>query len=169
MSRVLLAIETSCDETAASVVAESFDVRSSVVASQIDLHAGFGGVVPELASRAHIEAITPVVGRALEEADVRGEDLAAVAVTMGPGLVGALLVGIATAKALALGWGVPVVGVNHLEGHLASVYLTEGPARRFGALSTDGASGVGGTLPADPGPRAGSLRAAGRDGRRLGG
>jgi N6-L-threonylcarbamoyladenine synthase len=122
-SRLLLAIETSCDETAAAVVDDALVVRSSVVASQIDLHAAFGGVVPELASRAHTETITAVVARALEEAGVAGPDLGAVAVTSGPGLVGALLVGIATAKALALGWGVPVVAVNHLEGHLASVYL----------------------------------------------
>ncbi|HXY27652.1 MAG TPA: tRNA (adenosine(37)-N6)-threonylcarbamoyltransferase complex transferase subunit TsaD, partial [Acidimicrobiales bacterium] len=125
MTRSLLAIETSCDETAAAVVDESLVVRSSVVASQVDLHAAFGGVVPELASRAHVETITPVVAGALDEAGVAGEDLSAVAVTRGPGLVGALLVGIATAKALALAWGVPLVGVNHLEGHLASVYLAD--------------------------------------------
>jgi N6-L-threonylcarbamoyladenine synthase len=95
------------------------------VASQVELHAGFGGVVPELASRAHTETITPIVARALDEAGVAGRDLEAVAVTSGPGLVGALLVGIATAKALGLGWGIPVVGVNHLEGHLASVYLAD--------------------------------------------
>ncbi|HTU39080.1 MAG TPA: tRNA (adenosine(37)-N6)-threonylcarbamoyltransferase complex transferase subunit TsaD [Acidimicrobiales bacterium] len=123
--RRLLAIETSCDETAAAVVDEDLVVRSSVVASQVDLHAAFGGVVPELASRAHIETITPVVTRALAEADVSGPDLAGIAVTSGPGLVGALLVGIATAKALALGWDVPLVDVNHLEGHLASVYLAD--------------------------------------------
>ncbi len=125
VSRTLLAIETSCDETAAAVVDETLSVRSSVVASQIDLHAAFGGVVPELASRAHLETVTPIVETALHEAGVSGEDLTAVAVTSGPGLVGALLVGIATAKALALGWGIPVVGVNHLEGHLASVYLAD--------------------------------------------
>ncbi len=125
MTRTLLAIETSCDETAAAVVDDSLTVRSSVVASQVDLHAEFGGVVPELASRAHVEVITPVVRRALHEAGVSGEELTALAVTRGPGLVGALLVGIATAKALSLGWGLPLVGVNHLEGHLASVYLTD--------------------------------------------
>jgi N6-L-threonylcarbamoyladenine synthase len=125
VSRLLLAIESSCDETAAAVIDDECTVRSSVVASQVDLHASFGGVVPELASRAHIETITPIVARALEEAGVEGPDLEAVAVTSGPGLVGALLVGIATAKALGLGWGVPVVGVNHLEGHLASVYLAD--------------------------------------------
>jgi N6-L-threonylcarbamoyladenine synthase len=130
VSRLLLAIESSCDETAAAVIDDEYAVRSSVVASQVDLHASFGGVVPELASRAHIETITPIVARALEQAGVAGPDLEAVAVTEGPGLVGALLVGIATAKALGLGWGVPVVGVNHLEGHLASVYLAD-PAVPF--------------------------------------
>ena len=123
MSRYLLALETSCDETAAAVISDTYDVCSSVVASQIDLHAEFGGVVPELASRAHVALITPIVSQALAEAGVSGPDLSAVAVTSGPGLVGALLVGIATAKSLALGWGVPIVSVNHLEGHLASVFL----------------------------------------------
>src|SRR3984957_13815227 len=108
MSGVLLAIETSCDETAAAVISDTFEVCSSVVASQIDLHAAFGGVVPELASRAHVEMITTIVDQALTQAGVSGPDLTAVAVTSGPGLVGALLVGIATAKSLALGWDVPV-------------------------------------------------------------
>jgi N6-L-threonylcarbamoyladenine synthase len=125
MTGLLLAIETSCDETAAAVISETYEVRSSVVASQIDLHAAYGGVVPELASRAHLELLTPIVTQALAEAGVTGPELRAVAVTSGPGLVGALLVGIATAKALAQAWGVPVVGVNHLEGHLASVFLAD--------------------------------------------
>jgi N6-L-threonylcarbamoyladenine synthase len=125
VSRAVLAIETSCDETAAAVISDTYEVRSSVVASQIDLHAEFGGVVPELASRAHVELITAIVQQALTEADVAGPDLSAVVVTSGPGLVGALLVGIATAKSLALGWGVPIVSVNHLEGHLASVFLAD--------------------------------------------
>jgi N6-L-threonylcarbamoyladenine synthase len=125
VTRCLLAIETSCDETAAAVISETYDVRSSVVASQIDLHAQFGGVVPEIASRAHVELITPIVSQALAEAGVAGSDLSAVAVTSGPGLVGALLVGIATAKSLALAWDIPVVSVNHLEGHLASVFLAD--------------------------------------------
>jgi N6-L-threonylcarbamoyladenine synthase len=123
VSAYLLAIETSCDETAAAVIDDDYGVRSSVVASQIDLHAEFGGVVPELASRAHVELITPIVSQALSQAGISGPDLSAVAVTAGPGLVGALLVGIATAKSLALGWGLPIVSVNHLEGHLASVFL----------------------------------------------
>jgi N6-L-threonylcarbamoyladenine synthase len=123
MKRVLLAIETSCDETAAAVISDSYEVCSSVVASQIDLHAEFGGVVPELASRAHVELITTIVEQALKEAQVSGAELSAIAVTSGPGLVGALLVGISTAKSLAFGWGLPIVSVNHLEGHLASVFL----------------------------------------------
>ncbi|HEX3796734.1 MAG TPA: tRNA (adenosine(37)-N6)-threonylcarbamoyltransferase complex transferase subunit TsaD [Acidimicrobiales bacterium] len=125
MSRAVLAIETSCDETAAAVISDTYEVRSSVVASQIDLHAEFGGVVPELASRAHVELITAIVRQALAEAGVDGPELSAVVVTSGPGLVGALLVGIATAKSLALGWGVPIISVNHLEGHLASVFLAD--------------------------------------------
>jgi N6-L-threonylcarbamoyladenine synthase len=125
MSGALLAIETSCDETAAAVISDTYAIRSSVVASQIDLHATFGGVVPELASRAHVEMITSIIDQALSEAGMAGPDLSAIAVTSGPGLVGALLVGIATAKSLALGWGVPIVSVNHLEGHLASVFLAD--------------------------------------------
>jgi N6-L-threonylcarbamoyladenine synthase len=125
VSHHVLAIETSCDETAAAVISDTYEVRSSVVASQIDLHAEFGGVVPELASRAHVELITPIVNQALAEAGVTGPELSAVAVTSGPGLVGALLVGMATAKSLALGWRVPIVSVNHLEGHLASVFLAD--------------------------------------------
>ena len=123
--RLLLAVETSCDETAAAVVDDTLEVRSSVVASQIDLHAAFGGVVPELASRAHVEMITAIVERALAEAGVSTGPTWSGRRHPRPGLVGALLVGIATAKALALGWGVPLVGVNHLEGHLASVYLAD--------------------------------------------
>jgi N6-L-threonylcarbamoyladenine synthase len=125
MTAALLAIETSCDETAAAVVQDDGQVLSSVVASQIDLHASFGGVVPELASRAHVETITSIVDEAMRQAGVQGPGLSAIGVTSGPGPVGALLVGIATAKALALGWGLPVVAVNHLEGHLASVFLAD--------------------------------------------
>src|ERR1700676_8810 len=117
MTAYLLAIETSCDETAAAVISDSYELCSSVVASQIDLHAIFGGVVPELASRAHVEMITAIVNQALSQDGVTGPELKAVGVPSGPGLVGALLVGISTAKALGLGWGLPVVAVNHLEGH----------------------------------------------------
>ncbi len=119
----ILAIETSCDETAAAVVVGGTRVRSSVVSSQIDLHARFGGVVPEIASRAHVDLCIPVIDQAMVEAGVGSGDIDAVAVTHGPGLVGALLVGVATAKALALAWNVPLIGVNHLEGHLAAASL----------------------------------------------
>jgi len=126
---VLLGIETSCDETAAAVVARDgagrLEVLSSVVSSQIDLHARFGGVVPEVASRAHLERLNPVVAEALRLAGVRGAQLDAVAATVGPGLVGALLVGVSGAKALSLVWGVPFVGVNHLEAHLFAPLLEE--------------------------------------------
>src|SRR2546425_10202489 len=119
----ILGIETACDETAAAVVVDGRTVRSSVVSSQVDLHARFGGVVPEIASRAHVELLNPVVAEALVEAGVERPD--AVAATVGPGLIGALLVGVSTAKALALVWGVPFVGVNHLEGHLYAALLED--------------------------------------------
>jgi N6-L-threonylcarbamoyladenine synthase len=124
-SGVLLGIETSCDETAAAVVREGTSVLSSVVSSQIDLHARFGGVVPEVASRAHVELLTPVVAEALVEAGLQGPEVDAVACTVGPGLVGSLLVGISAAKALALVWDVPFVGVNHLEAHVYAAFLEE--------------------------------------------
>jgi N6-L-threonylcarbamoyladenine synthase len=121
----VLGIETSCDETAAAVVDESFHVLSSVVESSIDQHRAFGGVVPELAGRAHVTTIASVIRRALDEAglDPRAPDLEGIAVTSGPGLVGSLLVGLSTAKALALVWDVPFAGVNHLEGHLFAPLL----------------------------------------------
>jgi N6-L-threonylcarbamoyladenine synthase len=120
----VLGIETSCDETAAAVVAGGPTVLSSVVSSQVDLHARFGGVVPELASRAHLELLTPVVALALERAGADGQPpVDAVAVTCGPGLVGSLLVGLSHAKALAMAWDVPFIGVNHLEGHLFASLL----------------------------------------------
>ena len=121
----VLGIETSCDETAASVVRGGRDVLSSVVSSQVDLHARFGGVVPEIASRAHTELLTPVVAEALVEAGLDGDGIDAVAATIGPGLVGSLLVGISAAKALSLVWGVPFVGVNHLEAHLYASFLAD--------------------------------------------
>lgn len=121
----ILAIETSCDETAAAVVVGGRRVVSSVVSSQIDLHARFGGVVPEIASRAHVELCVPVVDQALVEAGITPEAVDVVAATHGPGLVGALLVGVSTAKALATAWAVPYIGVNHLEGHLVAGSLEE--------------------------------------------
>jgi len=123
--QTILGIETSCDETAASVVVDGTTILSSVVSSQVDLHARFGGVVPEIASRAHTELITPVVAQALVEAGKTGKELTAIAATYGPGLIGSLLVGVSAAKALALTWGVPYVGINHLEGHLYAGLLEE--------------------------------------------
>jgi N6-L-threonylcarbamoyladenine synthase len=122
---LVLGIETSCDETAAAVVGRGEQVRSSVVSSQVDLHARFGGVVPEVASRAHVELLLPVVAEAMVEAGVSASDLACVAATSGPGLVGSLLVGVSAAKALALAWDVPFVAVNHLEAHLYAAFLEE--------------------------------------------
>jgi N6-L-threonylcarbamoyladenine synthase len=125
----VLAIESSCDETACAVV-EGMRVRSSVVRSQIDVHARFGGVVPELASRHHLGSITPVIRAALEDAGATLRDLDALAVTEGPGLVGALLVGVQAARGIALGSGLPLFGVHHLEGHLVSALL-DGDAREI--------------------------------------
>ncbi|MEO5767429.1 MAG: tRNA (adenosine(37)-N6)-threonylcarbamoyltransferase complex transferase subunit TsaD [Polyangia bacterium] len=124
---LVLGIETSCDETAAAIVEDGRMVRSDVVASQILVHAEFGGVVPEVASRQHVATIVPVIRRALQEAKASWGDLDGVAVTCGPGLVGALLVGVETAKALGYALNRPVIGVNHLAGHLAAVFL-EDPA-----------------------------------------
>ena len=129
-STLVLGIETSCDETAAALVMGGNDVVSSVVSSQIEIHADFGGVVPEIASRAHLEALNPVVARAIVEAGVDESRIDAVACTYGPGLIGALLVGVSAAKALALAWDVPFVGVNHLEAHLYSAFL-EDPTLEF--------------------------------------
>ena len=124
---MILAFETSCDETAAAVVSDDGRVLSSVVSSQADLHARFGGVVPEVASRRHLELVAPVARAALESAAVPLERVERVAVTQGPGLVGALLVGISAAKALAWSKGLPLVPVDHLEGHVASLYLEPDP------------------------------------------
>jgi len=120
---LILGIESSCDETAASVVRGGTEVLSNVVASQVALHAAYGGVVPELASREHLRSIVPVVRAAIEQAGVRFSDLDAIAVTEGPGLAGALLVGILYAKGLALGLDRPLIGVNHLEGHIHAVVM----------------------------------------------
>ena len=119
----VLAIETSCDDTAASVIENGRTILSNVVASQIDLHAVYGGVFPEIASRAHIEAIVPVVQGAMRDACLGFDDLDAVAVTYGPGLAGSLLVGVNAAKGIALGRGLPLVGVNHLEAHIYAHWL----------------------------------------------
>ncbi len=119
----ILGIESSCDETAAAVVEDGRVVLSSVVASQLDVHAKYGGVVPELASREHLRAIVPVVEEALLKSETRLQDLAAIAVTEGPGLIGSLLVGITFAKSLCFAHGLPLIGVNHLEGHIHAVLL----------------------------------------------
>lgn len=124
-STVVLGIETSCDETAAALVMGPDDVLSSVVSSQVDLHAQYGGVVPEIASRAHLELLNPVIARAIVEAGVDERRIDAVAATVGPGLIGALLVGVSAAKALALAWDVPFIGVNHLEAHLYASFLED--------------------------------------------
>ena len=129
-STVVLGIETSCDETAASVVMGGNDILSSVVSTSIEQHVPFGGVVPEIASRAHVELIVPVVAQAIEEAGIAESRIDAVAVTVGPGLIGALLVGVSAAKALAMVWDVPLVGVNHLEAHLYAGLL-EDPTLEF--------------------------------------
>ncbi len=121
----ILGIETSCDETAAAVVQDGKTLLSSVIASQIALHAEHGGVFPELASRAHVEAIAPVVDQALREASMTIDDIDAIAVTRGPGLIGSLLVGINYAKGLSLMANKPLLGINHLEGHVYSLWLTQ--------------------------------------------
>jgi N6-L-threonylcarbamoyladenine synthase len=124
---VILGIETSCDETAAALVTEDGELHANVVASQAELHARFGGVVPEVASRRHLELVAPVVREALDEAGATLDDVDRIAVTQGPGLVGALLVGLAAAKALAWSRRLPLVPVDHLDGHVASLYLQPDP------------------------------------------
>jgi len=136
-SGLILAIESSCDETAAAVVQRGSRTLSSVVASQITTHARYGGVVPELASREHLRAIVPVVRAALLQADVTLGDLDAIAVTSGPGLAGALLVGITYAKALAYAQNIPLIAVNHLEGHIHAVLLNERAARAANSAELD--------------------------------
>jgi N6-L-threonylcarbamoyladenine synthase len=123
MPEYVLGIETSCDETAAAVIADGRAALSSVVASQIDIHKEYGGVVPEIASRMHVELIIPVIKKALSEAEITMADIGGVAVTNGPGLIGSLMVGLSTAKAISYASGVPLIGVNHLESHLSAVHL----------------------------------------------
>jgi N6-L-threonylcarbamoyladenine synthase len=126
----ILGIESSCDETAAAVVQDGVAILSSVVASQLDTHGRYGGVVPELASREHLRAIVPVTREALDRAGTTLADLSAIAVTAGPGLIGSLLVGITYAKALSFARGIPLIGVNHIEGHIHSVVLESARDRR---------------------------------------
>jgi N6-L-threonylcarbamoyladenine synthase len=120
---LILGLETSCDETAAALITRDGEIRASVVASQTELHARYGGVVPEVASRRHLELVSPVIEEALELAEASLDDVEAVAVTVGPGLIGALLVGLSAAKALAWARGLPLIPVDHLNGHVASLYL----------------------------------------------
>ena len=120
---MILGIETSCDETAAALVTDDGEIRANVVSSQADLHARYGGVVPEVASRRHLELVAPVIREALGEAGASLDDVDTLAVTAGPGLIGALLVGVAAAKGLAWSRGLPLVPVNHLHGHVASLFL----------------------------------------------
>ncbi len=134
MQTLILGIESSCDETAAAVVENGARIRSSVVASQLSTHAKYGGVVPELASREHLRAIVPIVRQGLEQAAVTLDDLQAIAVTAGPGLVGSLLVGVTYAKALCFARDIPLIAVNHIEGHIHSVLLEHADVR-FPALA----------------------------------
>ena len=136
---ITLGIETSCDETAVAIVEDPFEVRSNLIARQEHLHERFGGVVPEVAARAHVEALNPLLDQALREAGVGFRDLDGVAVTVGPGLVGALLVGMAAAKAVSLATGAPLIGVNHLEGHIWANFLAHGkPEPPYVALVVSG-------------------------------
>ena len=124
---LVLGIETSCDETAAAVVRDGREIVSSVIASQIQTHIRFGGIVPEIASREHLDKIVPIVSEALERAGIRAHDVDGIAVTVGPGLVGSLLVGVSYAKAMAFALDKPIVGVNHIEGHIYSVAFENPP------------------------------------------
>jgi N6-L-threonylcarbamoyladenine synthase len=125
MAKLILGIETSCDETSAAVVADGRHLLSNIVASQIDIHQKYGGVVPEIASRKHIEAIIPVIEEALSTAGAALSDLSAIAVTRGPGLVGALLVGVAAAKSIAYAKRIPLLGINHIESHIYANFLDD--------------------------------------------
>ncbi|MCJ7653703.1 MAG: tRNA (adenosine(37)-N6)-threonylcarbamoyltransferase complex transferase subunit TsaD, partial [Dehalococcoidia bacterium] len=120
----ILGIETSCDETAAAVVEDGANILSNVVASQVDIHSRYGGIVPEVASRQHLITALPVVGSAMAEAKTTWQDIDAIAVTIGPGLAGSLLVGVNMAKAVALAQGLPLIGINHLEGHIYANWLS---------------------------------------------
>lgn len=131
---LVLGIESSCDETAAAVVQNGREILSSVISSQIEMHKPWGGVVPELASREHLEKIGPIVRQAIADAGVSFSDLDAIAVTQGPGLIGSLLVGVCYAKSLAYGLGKPLIGVNHIEGHVYSVAF-ENPPIEYPALA----------------------------------
>ena len=125
MNKIILGIESSCDDTAVALVNSEGEILSSVISSQLTIHNQFGGVYPEFAARAHIKSILPTVHEALKRANLTKDDISAIAITRGPGLIGSLLVGINTAKALAIGWNKPIIGINHLRGHLRSADLEE--------------------------------------------
>src|SRR5213075_2087211 len=126
---MILGIETSCDETSVALLERDGTVRANLIASQIERHRPFGGVVPEIASREHLQHLFPLVTRVLSDVNASWNDIESIAVTAGPGLIGALLVGVAGAQGLAYGLGIPLIPVNHLEGHIYSAYLQrEGPA-----------------------------------------
>ncbi len=125
----VLAIETSCDDTGAAVILDGRKILSNVVSSQVPIHQKYGGVVPELASRRHVESIVPIVKEALEMAELTLSEIDGIAVTQGPGLVGSLLVGLSFAKSLAFATGLPFIGVNHIEAHLSAIFLEEKPPR----------------------------------------
>src|SRR5206468_4211958 len=131
---LVLGIETSCEETAAAIVRDGCKIVSSVIASQIDTHRRFGGVVPELASREHLDKIVPIVEEAFAQAGIQAQEIDGIAVTIGPGLVGSLLVGVSYAKAMAFALSKPLVGVNHIEGHIYSVCF-ENPPVEYPALA----------------------------------
>lgn len=120
---IILAIESSCDETSVAVMADGREILSNIISSQIEIHKLYGGVVPEIASRHHLENINAVIEQAMTEADIAKDDIDAIGVTCGPGLVGALLIGIAAAKALALAWSKPLIGVHHIQGHISAAYI----------------------------------------------
>ena len=136
---VILGIETSCDETAAAVVRDGKEILSNVIASQVPVHAPYGGVVPELASRKHLEYIIPIIEKALGDSSISARELDAIAATQGPGLVGALLVGLSAAKAMAYALRKPLIPVNHLDGHIQAAFLSENmPQEPFVCLVVSG-------------------------------
>lgn len=135
---LILCIETSCDETAAAVVKDGREILSNVVASQIDIHARFGGVVPEIASRKHLESVSQVIGKALDEAGVTYDDLDGVGVTRGPGLIGALLVGLSVGKGIAFARNLPLIGLHHIEGHILAPMLETELSFPYLALAVSG-------------------------------
>ena len=162
---ITLGIETSCDETAVAVVEDGFTLRANLIASQVHLHERFGGVVPEVAARAHVEALNPLMEEALAEAEIGFGDIDAVAVTVGPGLVGALLVGMAAAKGVALATGADLVGVNHLEAHYWANFLEHGDPR----AAVRGADRLRGTHDVGARARDAAPRRPRPDARRCGG